>query len=195
MHLVPYLKSKINPSANDEMNKITLPSKHRIRNSSPDGLRSITLPLMEAPVLLPILTSDLYEWAGKKAFSETWMPERGTNPRYPDFLSRPLYYHCISCIVSSVQVRETTCAACGQKGQWARSRQCKGAKNKSKWKKKETQMGCLIASTLCKENAPKVTVHVGGAIAKGVIQDTPDTGAEKSACGTDVAEKTWCFDI
>ena len=50
-------------------------------------------------------------------------------------------------------------------------------------------MGCLIASTLCKENAPKVTVHVGGAIAKGVIQATPDTGAEKSACGTDVLKK------
>ena len=36
--------------------------------------------------------------------------------------------------------RETTWAACGQKGHWAKSRQCKGAKYKSKWKKKETQM-------------------------------------------------------
>ena len=45
MHLVPYLKSQITPSANDKMNKITLPSRHRIRNSSPGGLRSSTLPI------------------------------------------------------------------------------------------------------------------------------------------------------
>ena len=45
MHLVPYLKSQITPSANDEINKITLPSRHRIRNSSPGGLRLSTLPL------------------------------------------------------------------------------------------------------------------------------------------------------
>ena len=65
MHLVPYLKSQITPSANDEMIKITPPSRHRIRNSSPGGLRPSTLPLMEALVLHPILTSDLL------CFSET----------------------------------------------------------------------------------------------------------------------------
>ena len=44
MHLVPYLKSQITPSANDEMNKITLqPSRHRIRNSRPGGLSTSPL--------------------------------------------------------------------------------------------------------------------------------------------------------
>ena len=45
MHLVPNLKSQITPSTNDEMNKITLPFRHRIRNSSPGGLRPSTSPL------------------------------------------------------------------------------------------------------------------------------------------------------
>ena len=40
MHLVPYLKSQIIPSAHDE---VTLPSRHRIRNSSPGALRPSTL--------------------------------------------------------------------------------------------------------------------------------------------------------
>ena len=40
-HLVPNLKNQITPSANDEMNKITLPSTHRIQNSSPGGLISL----------------------------------------------------------------------------------------------------------------------------------------------------------
>ena len=47
-------------NAND---KITLPYRHRIRNSSPGGLlgRARSLAVMEAPVLHTILTSDLYE--------------------------------------------------------------------------------------------------------------------------------------
>ena len=32
----------------------------------------------------------------KICFFESWIPERGTNPRSPDFSSRPLYNHCIS---------------------------------------------------------------------------------------------------
>ena len=43
MYQVPYLKSQITPSANDEMNKITLPSRHSIRNSSPGGLKDVRL--------------------------------------------------------------------------------------------------------------------------------------------------------
>ena len=94
MHLVPYLKSKITPSANDEMNKITLPSRHRIRNSSLGGLRPSTLHLSHGG---SSVLHNTYEWAGKKALLfETWMPERGTNPRSPEFSSRPLYNHCIS---------------------------------------------------------------------------------------------------
>ena len=33
------------PTQDGEMNEMTLHSRHRIRNSSPGGLRSITLPL------------------------------------------------------------------------------------------------------------------------------------------------------
>ena len=33
------------PPENGEMNEMTLPSRHRIRNSSPGGLRPSTLPL------------------------------------------------------------------------------------------------------------------------------------------------------
>ena len=98
MHLVPlYLKSQITPSANDEMNKITLPYRHRIQNLSPGSLRPSTLPLSHGGSSAPHNT---YEWSlgvsGKERFVETWMPERGTNPRSPDFSSRPLYNHCIS---------------------------------------------------------------------------------------------------
>ena len=45
MHLVPYLKSQITPSVHNEMNKMKLLSRHRIRNSSPGGLRLSTSPL------------------------------------------------------------------------------------------------------------------------------------------------------
>ena len=60
MHLVPYLKSLITPSANDEMNKIPLPSRHRIRNSSPGGLRPNMLPLSHEGSSAPHNT---YEWS------------------------------------------------------------------------------------------------------------------------------------
>ena len=60
MHLVPYLKSQITPSANDEMNKITLPSRHRIRNLTPCGLRPSTLALSHGGSIAPHNT---YEWS------------------------------------------------------------------------------------------------------------------------------------
>ena len=53
MDLVPYPKSQITPSANDEMNKITLPSRHRIRNLSPGGLRPSTLALSHGGSSVP----------------------------------------------------------------------------------------------------------------------------------------------
>ena len=46
----------------DEMNKMTLPSRHRIRNLKPARYLSV----MEIPVHHIILMSDLYESAGKK---------------------------------------------------------------------------------------------------------------------------------
>ena len=47
------------------MSEMTLSSRHRIRNSSPGGLRLPT-------------TLHHYEWAGKKlTFFRTWMPEGG----------------------------------------------------------------------------------------------------------------------
>ena len=67
MHLVPYLKIQI--SANDEMSKITLPSRHRIRNSSPGGLRPSTLPLSHGG---SSASHNTYEWSlrvsGKESF-------------------------------------------------------------------------------------------------------------------------------
>ena len=67
MHLVPYLKSQIIP--NDEMNKITLPSRHKIQNSSSGGLRPSTLSLSQERSSVPHNT---YEWSlrgsGKESF-------------------------------------------------------------------------------------------------------------------------------
>ena len=69
MHLVPYLKSKITPSVNNEMNKITLPSRYRIGNSSPGGLRPSTLLLSHGGSSAP---HDTYKWSlrvsGKERF-------------------------------------------------------------------------------------------------------------------------------
>ena len=94
MHLVPYLKSQITP----------LRTMRWIRSHCPPDIvleiralavwgRARYLSVMEDPVLHTILTS---EWERKFCFSENWMPEWGTNPRSPDFSSRPLYNHFIS---------------------------------------------------------------------------------------------------
>ena len=40
-----YINIKLCVSEDGEMNEMTLHSRHRIRNSSPDGLRTSTLPL------------------------------------------------------------------------------------------------------------------------------------------------------
>ena len=67
--IVYYLKRQITPSANDEMNKITLPSRHRIRNSSPGDLSPSTLLLSHGGSSAPHNT---YEWSlrvsGKESF-------------------------------------------------------------------------------------------------------------------------------
>ena len=68
LHLVPYLKSQITPSVNDEMDKMTLPSRHRIRNSSPGGLRPSTLPLRHGGSSAPHNT---YEWSLQVSGEET----------------------------------------------------------------------------------------------------------------------------
>ena len=56
-------------NANDEMNKITLPYRHRIRNSSPGGFRPSALPVSHGGSSAPYNT---YEWSlrvsGKKIF-------------------------------------------------------------------------------------------------------------------------------
>ena len=66
MHLVPYLKGQICEWWYD---KITLPSRYRIRNSSPGGLRPSTLPLSHGGSSAPHNT---YEWSlrvnGKESF-------------------------------------------------------------------------------------------------------------------------------
>ena len=72
MHLVPYLKSQIPPPpANYEMNKITLPSRHRMRNSSPGGLRSSTLPLSHGGSSAP---HNIYEWSLRVSGKERFVP-------------------------------------------------------------------------------------------------------------------------
>ena len=52
------------PPENCEMNEMTMPFRHRIRNSNPDGLRLSPLPIGYGGS--PILS--FYEWAGKKHF-------------------------------------------------------------------------------------------------------------------------------
>ena len=51
------------PPDDGEMIEMTLSSRHRIRNSSPGGLRPSTLPLTEAPH-----NTDFHTWMGKKQF-------------------------------------------------------------------------------------------------------------------------------
>ena len=58
---------------------MTLPSRHRIRNSSPGGPWPRTLPLghsgsLQYGIFLCELRRNMF-------FFETWMPERGSNPR------------------------------------------------------------------------------------------------------------------
>ena len=87
MHLVPYLKSQITSSANYEMNKITLPSRHRIGNSIPGGLRPSTLPLSHGGSSAPHNT---YEWSlrviGRESFV-TLQPECHSGGRTRDLLT------------------------------------------------------------------------------------------------------------
>ena len=58
---------------------MTLPSRHRIRNSSPGGLRPSMLSLGVKKKIF--------------CFFETWMPERGTKLRYPTF-QEGSFDHC-----------------------------------------------------------------------------------------------------
>ena len=81
-------RCQITPSTNVEINKITLPSRHRIRNSSPGGLRPSTLPLSHGGSSAPHNT---YEWSlrvsGKKRFVslKTECQSRGRTRDLPSF--------------------------------------------------------------------------------------------------------------
>ena len=87
--------------------------------------------------------------------------------------------------------KDTHCAACGQRGHWAKSVSCtKKSQNAapSSQKKKTSGMGCILAAVTTAA-APKVRISVGGLIANGAeILATPDTGADRSACGMDTIE-------
>ena len=69
------------------MNEMTLPSRHKIRNSRPGGLRPSTLPLGYGGRYLSVTEAphniDLYEWAGKKHFVSL-KPEVQIGIRTPD---------------------------------------------------------------------------------------------------------------
>ena len=68
------------------MIEMTLPSRHRIRNSNPGGLRPSSLLLGEHVQEGSPQFFYLYKWAGKETFwfLKTWLPERDSNPRYPN---------------------------------------------------------------------------------------------------------------
>ena len=65
------------PPGDGEINEMTVPSRHIIRDSSPGGLRSSTLPLNVESLRV----------SGEETFCffETWMPERGSKPRSSTF--------------------------------------------------------------------------------------------------------------
>ena len=73
------------PPENCEMNEMTLPFRHRIRNSNPDGLRLSPLPLGYGS--LPNIEFLRVSREETFCFFETWMPEWGSNPRSPTFLT------------------------------------------------------------------------------------------------------------
>ena len=62
---------------------MTLPSRHRIRNSSFVGLRRSTLPLSHGGS--PQCSIFMSERRETFCFFETWMPEQGSNSRSPTF--------------------------------------------------------------------------------------------------------------
>ena len=65
------------------MNEMTLPSRHKIRHSSPGGLRSSTLPFCHGgSPQYSIFTSKREETF---YFFETWRPEWGSTPRSTTF--------------------------------------------------------------------------------------------------------------
>ena len=81
---------------------MTLPSRHRIWNSIPDGLRPSTLPLgHDGSPQYWIFNS---ERERNICYFETWMPEQSLNPLYPTLTTAPepppiiafkgLYLHC-----------------------------------------------------------------------------------------------------
>ena len=65
--------------------KVTLPSRLRIRNSDPGGLRSSSL-------VLGNWGSPHHAWVGKELFLN-WMPERSSNPRSPIFQADSFIMH------------------------------------------------------------------------------------------------------
>ena len=73
------------PSEDSAMSEMTLPSRHRIRNSNPGGLRLSTLLDHGAPH-----NTEFYEWMGKKHFCFFQTAETGK--RAPNSSSGANYY-------------------------------------------------------------------------------------------------------
>ena len=63
------------PPEDDEMNEMTLPFRHRIRNSNAGGLRLSSLPLI--PWGSP--QNWIFMSEQRRNIFKTWMPERGSN--------------------------------------------------------------------------------------------------------------------
>ena len=79
---------------------------------------------------------------------------------------------------------DTVCAACKQRGHWAKSSLCR-VKKQSPKSPSQAQLGCVIA-TLDDNKAPTVPIAIGGLIANGAtINATPDSGVERNACGVE----------
>ena len=81
---------------------MTLPSRHRIRNLNPGGLRPSSLLLGHggSPQYIESLRVSREETYG---FFETEMPERGTNPRTPTFQADS-FNHCTRAPASSLYI-------------------------------------------------------------------------------------------
>ena len=67
------------PEEDGEMSEMTLPSRHRIRNPSPGGLSSSTLPLGHGGPH----NTEFYEWMGKKHFGFIQTTETGKRTPNP----------------------------------------------------------------------------------------------------------------
>ena len=74
-----------------ENGEMTLPSRHRIRNSNPDGLRPSTLPLGHGGS--HNIESIRFNGEETFCFFEIWGPEWGSNPRSPIFQAGS-FNHC-----------------------------------------------------------------------------------------------------